>query len=187
MKWPFFVENILTICAVGTPLLILSAPQFRNLEEVSRDLWRPISLCLLNAIKKLHVARNKVFRTLMIVTRETSASELFVRCQIDNFPFLWTIAAYGLRTKYFLNLKFQIIIFFLIFLFTNISFLLISFYWLLFLYMFFLHGINIIHRYWETLLCLWRWLYSFKKSHIIVTLFYYSLYVHTVFNPVFCG
>lgn len=91
-------------------------------------LWYNFRRCV---IKKLHVACNKVFKKLMKVPCDSSASELFVRCNVDNFPALRRKLVYGLRTRVLASSNILI----------N-TFLCVN------------HGLNPMHRYWKTLLYL---------------------------------
>jgi hypothetical protein len=91
-------------------------------------LWYNFRKCI---EKKIHVACNKVFKALMNVPRDFSASTLFVECKVMNFPVLRRKLVYGLRSRVFATANVLV----------N-NFLYVN------------HGFNAMHRYWKTILYL---------------------------------
>jgi hypothetical protein len=91
-------------------------------------LWYRFKRC---TIKKIHVACNKVFKALMNVPRDFSASTLFVESNVRNFPALRRKLVYGLRTRVYASANVLVNNF----LYAN-------------------HGLNAMHCYWKTLLYL---------------------------------
>ena len=89
-------------------------------------LWYNFRSCFL---KKIHIAYNKAFKTLMKKPREYSVSGLFVECHVDNVPVLRRKHVYGLGSRGYGSSNVLVNTF----LYVN-------------------HGLNPMHRYWKTLL-----------------------------------
>jgi hypothetical protein len=91
-------------------------------------LWYNFKSC---SEKKIHVAGNKVFKALMKVPRDFSASTLFAVCNVRNFPVLRRKLVYSLRSRVYASSNALVNNF----LYTN-------------------HGLNAMHRYWKSTLYL---------------------------------